>query len=135
MKTILETDYALVEYDEENYLVQIIWKKVKQLALENYQNALDQALNFQAENKEKVKFYLSDIRQQGVLSPAYRKWFQEVAIPRALENGLEAGAVIFEGNVFQKYYLNNIMNSTKKFGINFKFFNKREQAVEWFKTL
>ncbi len=135
METILNTEYALVEHYEEALLAQISWKKVKQLKLEDYQNALNKALDFQAENTEKVKFYLSDIRQQGILSPAYRKWFQEVAIPRALKNGLQAGAVIFEGNVFQKYYLNNIMNSTKKFGIKFKFFNKREDAIEWFKTL
>ena len=135
METILDTEYALVEYYGEDQLVQISWKKVKQLNIEDYQNALNKALDFQEENPEKVKFYLSDIRQQGVLSPAYRKWFQEVAIPRALKNGLQAGSVIFEGNIFQKYYLNNIMNSTKKFGIKFKFFNKREDAIEWFKTL
>jgi len=135
MKTILDTEYALVEYYEEALIVQITWKKVKQLSLEDYQNALNKALDYQEENTEKVKFYLSDIKLQGVLSPAYRKWFQEIAIPRALKNGLLAGAVIFEGNVFQKYYLNNIMNSTKKFGIKFKFFNKREDAIEWYKTL
>ena len=135
METILDTDYALVEFYEEDALVQIIWRKVNKLNLEDYQNALNKALEFQDNNKDKVKFYMSDIRQQGVLSPAYRKWFQDVAIPRALSYGLEAGAVLFEGNIFQKYYLNNIMNSTKKFGIKFKFFGKREEAISWFKTL
>ena len=135
METILDTDYALIEYFEEDALVQIIWRKVKKITLEEYQNTLDKALDFQEQNKDKVKFYLSDIRLQGVLSPAYRKWFQESALPRGVSNGLQAGAVIFEGNIFQKYYLNNIMNSTKKFGLKLKFFNKREDAITWYKSL
>lgn len=135
MESILDTDYALVEYYEEHQLVQIVWRKVSKISLEDYQNALNKALDFQEANVSTVKFYLSDIRLQGVLSPDYRKWFQEVAIPRALKNGLQGGSVIFEGNIFQKYYLNNIMNSTKKFGIKFKFFGERDQAIEWFKSL
>ncbi len=134
METILETDYALVEYFPTDQLVQIIWKKVKKISIEEYQNAFNHALDFQENNPEKVVHFLSDIRLQGVLSPAYRKWFQEIALPRAIKNKLKDGAVLFEGNIFQKYYLNNIMNSTKKFGIKFKFFSKREDALEWFKN-
>ena len=134
METILETDYALVEYSPTDLLVQIIWKKVKKISLEEYQNAFNSALDYQENNPGKVVHFLSDIRLQGVLSPAYRKWFQEVALSRAIKNKLKDGAVLFEDNIFQKYYLNNIMNSTKKFGINFKFFSKREDAIEWFKN-
>ena len=133
--TILDADYAKAMYHEEDSVVEIQWKKVKKMSIEEYKNALTLALDYQEQNPEKVKFYLSDIRDQGILSPDYRKWFQDDAVPRALKNGLQAGAVVFEGNVFKKYYLNNIMNTTKKFGIPFKFFGTREEAIEWFNTI
>jgi len=135
METIADLEYAHIKNYAEDKVVEIQWKSVTKLSLEEYQNALTLALDFQTENPNKVDFYLSDIREQKILSPDFRKWFQEVAIPRALKNNLKAGAVIFDGNVFKKYYLNNIMNSTKKFGIPFKFFNTREDAIIWLKSL
>jgi hypothetical protein len=132
---IFEADYADVIFHENDFVVEIKWKKVNKMSIEEYKNALTLALDYQEKHSGKVKFYLSDIRDQGILSPDYRKWFQEEAVPQALKNGLLAGAVIFEGNVFKKYYLNNIMNTTKKFGLPFKFFGSKQEAIEWFKTL
>ena len=133
MKTILETDYAVAEFYEEDELVQVTWKKISgKLPVEEYQKMFEVSLEFQAANKDKIKFFLSDIRLQAVLSPDYRKWFQEVAMPNAIKNGIVKAGVLFEGNVFQKYYLNNIMNTTKKFGVSMKFFGKREDAIKWF---
>ncbi len=133
MITIIQTDFALSQYFEEDKLVQITWKKVPKLSLEDYQMVIIKSLEFQEQHPGKVLNYLSDIRDQGILSPEYRKWFQDVAVPRAVKNGLKMGAVLFDGNVFQKYYLNNILNFTKTFGIKFKFFSKREEAIEFFR--
>ena len=135
MKTIENLEYAHIKHDEDNKFVEIQWKKVANMSLEEYQNALNIALDFQAKNPNTVDFYFSDIREQRILSPNYRKWFQEVAIKKALDNNLKAGVVIFDGNVFKKYYLNNIMGSTKNLGLPFKFFNTREDALIWLKSL
>jgi len=133
MITIIQTDFALSQYFEEDKLVQINWKKVPKLSLEDYQMVIIKSLEFQEQHPGKVLNFLSDIRDQGILSPEYRKWFQDVAVPRTVKNGLKMGAVLFDGNVFQKYYLNNILNFTKTFGIKFKFFSKREEAIEFFR--
>lgn len=134
MKTILETDYAIAEFFEEDELVQVTWKKISgKLPFEEYTKVFEESLKFQDKNKEKIKFFLSDIRQQSVLPPDYRKWFQENAMPKATENGIYRSGVLFEGNVFQKYYLNNILNTTKKFGVTMKFLSEREDALKWFK--
>ena len=136
MKTIADFDYAHIKHYEDEKIVEIQWKKgEKKMSIEEYQNALTISLDFQRDNPGEVNYYLSDIREQRILSPDYRKWFQEVALPRALDNKLKAGAVIFDGNIFKKYYLNNIMNSTKKFGMPFKFFSKEEDALDWFRSL
>jgi len=136
MKTIADFDYACIRHHEEEKIIEIKWKKGdKNITLEEYQSVIKFALNFKKDYPEAVKYYLSDIREQNILSPNYRKWFQEIALPEALDLKLEAACVIFDGNIFKKYYLNNIMNSTKKFGMPFKFFNTEIEAFDWFKSL
>ena len=136
MKILANLHYALIEHEKADKIVEIQWKKGdKSMSLQEYQDTLNLALDYQQKNAEEVKYYLSDIRDQRILSPDYRKWFQEIALPKALDNNLEAAAVIFDGNVFKRYYLNNIMNSTKKFGMPFKFFSNKEDALNWFNTL
>ena len=55
-------------------------------------------------------------------------------IPKGIDVGLKRAGVIFDGNVFKKYYLNMIIKVTNKFGLPLKIFNKQEEAIEWFKS-
>ena len=71
--------------------------------------------------------FLSDIREQAVISPEDRKWFENEAMPKAVAKGLNAAAVVFNGNVFKKYYLNIILQATNKFGLPMNVFTKRNQ--------
>ena len=109
---ILDTDYAEVSHESEFKLGKI----------------REYAKNHEAQN------FLSDIREQSVVSPENRKWFEEIMIPQAIDVGLKRAAVIFDGNVFKKYYLNMIIKVTNKFGLPLKIFNSEEEAIEWFKS-
>lgn len=60
-----------------------------------------------------TRYFMSDIRNQGIVGPEDRKWFEEVAIPKAIEQGVRKVGIIFDGNVFKEYYLNNIMTRLK----------------------
>ena len=119
--------YAMGIYFPDKLLVYINWKGRQNS--EQYRETLQKALDLELEHK--VKFYISDVRNQRLVSPEDRKWFQEVAMPTAIERGLEKAAVIFAGNVFKKYYLNNIFNASKKFGLPLKFFYSKEEAENW----
>jgi len=129
LKRILIFDYADVFYCDKVYLLKIKWKPYKNLTIAQYQDVFTKSLDFHEKNK--VLYFLSDISEQGILSPEFRKWFQNEAMPKAISNGLKKAAVIFCGNVFKKYYLNNILDTTKKFGITFKFFGEEKEATEW----
>jgi hypothetical protein len=127
---ILNTDYAEVSHDSELKLGKIQWKR--KTSLEEYQYAFITLVEY-AKNHEAQNF-LSDIREQSVVSPENRKWFEEVMIPQAIDVGLKRAAVIFDGNVFKKYYLNMIIKVTNKFGLPLKIFNSEDEAIEWFKS-
>ncbi len=130
MKQILQDkDYAEISYDRELKLGKIVWKR--KASTEEYQYAFMVLLEYAKENP--TDNFLSDIRNQGVVSPENRKWFETEMLPAAIEGGLKRAAVVFDGNVFKKYYINMIIKVSNKFGMPLKMFNSEEEAIEWFK--
>ena len=130
MKEVLkDTDYAEISYDKELKMGKIVWKR--KTTTEEYQYAfmllLEHAKNNPSDN------FLSDIRNQSVVSPENRKWFETEMLPAAIEQGLKRAAVVFDGNIFKKYYINMIIKVSKKFGMPLKMFNSEAEAIEWFK--
>lgn len=131
MQTIFENDIAKSVYDDTHQLIMITWK-AKSFTFQEYKEPFEVSLDYQEKNKLIVVNFLSDVREQTVVPPHFRKWFQEVAINRAISQGLKRAAVIMSGNVFKKYYLNNIFNTTKKFGLPLKAFSSIGGAYKWF---
>jgi hypothetical protein len=130
METILENDFARLTYDEDLKVLTITWKD-KKLTFEEYQKPFKVALEFMT--KKPVENYISDIRDQGIISPEFRKWLQEVAMPEAAKAGLKRVVGVANVNIFKQYYINNVFQSAKKFGIPFKMFNNIEDAKKWFR--
>jgi hypothetical protein len=123
----LDEEYALGIYEPDKLLVKIIWRGGQ--SSDEYRHVFMKALEIATERNG--RFFLSDVRKQRVVGPADRKWFQEYALMKAVEGGLLKAAVVFEGNVFKKYYLNNILDTSKKFGLPLKFYYSVEEAEEW----
>lgn len=124
---ILDTNYATVTFDEDKSLGKIEWKG--KCTSEQYQGAFLSLLDLQ--KTKKISRYISDIRNQSIISPTDRKWFENEALPRAIEQGLKAAAVVFDGNAFKKYYINVILSATNKFGMPMKVFSELEEAENW----
>lgn len=131
MKKILkEYPFALISYDEEQSMGMIEWKG--KCSSEEYRSTFLYLLEYQ--KKLGLIRYMSDIREQAVISPEDRKWFENEALPKAIEQGLKAAAVVFSGNVFKKYYVNVILQSTNRFGLPMKMFDTPEPAISWLLT-
>ena len=129
-KSILNNDYAEISYDSELKLGKIVWKR--KTSMEEYQHAFITLLeDIKVHGTEN---FLSDIRNQSVVSPEARKWFEAEMIPNAIKFGVKRAAVIFDGSVFKKYYLNMILQATNKFGLPLKMFGTEEEALAWFKS-
>lgn len=128
-KVLLDTDYAEISHDAELNLGKVVWKR--KTSIEEYQHAFITLLEYSKSNK--TDNFLSDIRNQSVVSPENRKWFEQEMLPRAIDAGLKRAGVIFDGNVFKKYYINMIIKVSNKFGLPLKVFNTEQEAIEWFK--
>lgn len=131
-EVIQEEPYAKVYLYGEMKLMFIEWGH--KVTFNEYQQTFKNALAYGKDNREKVKLFLSDISKRNIVSPEERKWFEEVALPEAVNYGLERGAVVFDGNPFKKYYLNNIYMRTKMYKLPYKFFTSKEKAIGWLKS-
>ena len=124
---LIDTVYARVTVNIDQKLGEIEWKGP--CSLEQYQECFSVLLDYQSRNT--VKYFLSDIRNQGIMNPNNRQWFESVALPQAIRQGLLRSAVVSEDNIFKRYYVNLILHSTNKMGLPLRIFDSREQAIEW----
>lgn len=127
-KELLIKPYVRVTYDSERCLGKVIWMgNPKQ---EEYKEPFEVVLDW-AKKGNKVTRFLSDTRNQGVVSPDNRKWFENKMIPAAMKAGLKRSAAITAGNAFKRYYLNMILSAFNKFDMPFKVCSDEESAIEF----
>lgn len=126
---LLDSEVAKVSVDEALNLGIIEWKN--KVTPETYASAFQSLLDF-AENKRNIYYFLSDIRNQGIVGPENRKWFETVALPKAISLGLKKAATIMDGNIFKKYYINMILSVSSKFDLPLKVVSSKEEAFDFF---
>ena len=130
METIFKTEYAELSFEDDLKVLTITWAN-KKTPFEEYQKPFNIALEYMLKNR--VDNYISDIRNQGIIAPHFRKWLQETALPEAAKAGLKRIVGVSNVNIFKQYYINNVFQSAKKFGIPFKMYNTLDEAKKWFR--
>ncbi|MCG8699489.1 MAG: hypothetical protein MI922_15640 [Bacteroidales bacterium] len=114
-------------YDAETKIMFFQWKR--RTLGDPYRNAFMKGIEHGKTHP--TKYFMSDITHQGIVGPNDRKWFEEVAVPGAVKSGVIKVGIIFDGNVFKQYYINNIMLRFKKKAVPMKFFRSKEAAIDW----
>ena len=132
---LYDREFYAIFFTEKYQCIEIHWKNGL-VASDDYRQAFIEAYNYFVENKEEknIKYFLSDIRQQGVISPEDRKWFQQEMVPKVDAEGLRRAAVVF-GNKdpFKRYYINTIMRwVNRNYTMKMKAFKSEEDAYKWF---
>lgn len=75
--------------------------------------------------------FLSDTRDQGIVNPENRKWFEKEMVPTAIKAGLKRVAVITNGNAFKRYYLIMILSAVNKLNVPFRIFSEEQEAIDF----
>jgi hypothetical protein len=125
--TVFKAPYATVTYTPEKRMMILTWTGSPNK--EEYQKPFLTMLEYG--KKFPVDSMLSDITNQGVISPDNRKWFEKEMMPRAVQAGLKRGAIVTSGNAFKLYYINLILAAVNKFPITTKLFNNQHDAFTW----
>jgi len=129
---VFNENFARITYHPSHKMIKVVWNGA--FSKEQYQSALEIALEYQKKEGVSIENYLSNIVSQGIVNPESRKWFEQVAIPRATKQGLRRAAVVFDGNIFKKYYLNLILQASNAYKLPLKFFNSEIDAIKWFNS-
>ncbi len=126
---IFKDEIVETTYFPEIFLVENKWLKKVAFQQDLYRSTFMRVIDFAKENR--VDFFLSDIRNQGVVPTSEKNWFKDVILPLAVEVGIKYGAVITTGNVFKTYYMNTIIKVGNVFDLPIKLFTDRDKAVAW----
>jgi hypothetical protein len=129
MAELLKKDYVTVSFEEEIKALYVMWGGSGYTS-EQYKEVWGICIAYGENNK--VDYFLSDITNQKVVNPDDRKWFEEVALPRAVKTGIKKGATIVGANPFTRFYINNIMKKIGGTSLPFKAFKNKEEAFKWF---
>jgi hypothetical protein len=124
---VFAAPYATATYHPEKRLIVLIWDGNPNG--DEYKKPFMAMIEFGKRNP--VDGMLSDISNQGIISPENRKWFEKEMMPQAVGAGLKQAAIVTNGNAFKMYYINIILSAVNKFPITTKLFNKREEAFAW----
>ena len=124
---LLNTDYVEVIYHNDLNIGEVIWKR--STTLQEYKSVFDVLLKYS--EKREVPYFLSDITNQGITTPEKRQWFEKEMLPKAINRGLKKSAVVTDASIFKKYYLNVLLKTTAKFGLELKLFGTRDEAIMW----
>ena len=127
---IFNESFARITFHSNEKMVKVVWNGT--FSKEQYQMTIESCLDYQLKENSPIENFLSNILNQGIVNPESRKWFEQVAMPRAVKQGLKRAAVVFDGNVFKKYYLNMILQATNIYKLPLKFFSTEEDAIKWF---
>jgi hypothetical protein len=127
---VFTATYASASYYPEKRLIVLIWNGNPNV--DEYKKPFMAMIEFG--KKKPVDGMLSDISNQGIISPENRKWFEKEMMPQAVAAGLKHAAIVTNGNAFKMYYINIILSAVNKFPITTKLFNKRDDAFTWLAT-
>jgi hypothetical protein len=125
---IYEKDHATVTYYPTKQMIGVKWDG--NVSVDQYRETFMSALEH-AKKGFPVKRFYSDTREQGVVGPENRKWFENEMLPKAIEAGLERAGAISSANVFKRYYLNMLLKSVGKFNLPFKLCGSEEEVIEF----
>lgn len=120
--------FAKVDFYAKTKHIELVWK-TKAVRSEDYRQVFLDILEFTKNND--FSFFLTDIRNLGVVSPNDRKWLQQIAFKQAVEQGLTKAAVILEGNPFKTYHMNILLKFVTTAGMKMKVFTNYDKAKNW----
>jgi len=127
MTLLFNHEKAVLRYNRETNAFELIWKKQADEA--SYKMLFLKGL--EAFKETGATAWLSDIRNEGIISPDLSNWLQENIFPKAIENGLKKIAVVMDSDIFKEFYADSIKKHTK--GDMMRYFHSVEAANEWLK--
>lgn len=127
-KVLSETNFALLTLHEEKFILELTWKKHS--PPEIYKETIMKAMEI-ASHKV-VKYFLSDIRKEGVVPVGNLRWLNENIISKAVDLGVKKVAIVLNEDLFSNIYAELLEKNLAENNIILKIFSDKKDAYKWF---
>jgi signal transduction histidine kinase len=125
-----ESEYGIIHYNARTNVMGISWKK--QVTSEAYRALFIKCL--ETLRTYNTPYWISDLRKQGIISPADQKWMLSEIFVSALGNGLRLVAAVYDPQQHNEDYRTRIQAACQKAGIEIVFFTSGKEAEAWIET-
>ena len=125
--TIYKTKTVKATYSSKEKLVYLCWNS--ETNTEEYRQIFQSLINFIQNNK--VRFVISDIRKEGLVSIDDLKWLEEEIFKKYLHLGVEKIALINEDTIFSNVYAETIKRKLTDSSIKVRLFDSLTTAKAW----
>ncbi len=125
--TIYQTKTVSATYSTEEKLVCLCW--TSEANTEEYRQIFQFLIDFT--QKSRVRFVISDIRKEGLVSIDNLKWLEEEILTKAILMGIEKIAIINEDTIFSNVYAENIERKLRDSIIKVQLFDDLATAKTW----
>lgn len=126
-KIIYDSDLVTVNYFSEEKLIKVHWNNETDSF--EYRKMFQSIVEF-AQDK-KVKYIISDIRREGLVSVDDVKWLEEEVLKKAIKFGVEKIALICDENIFAGVYADTVKRKLLKSPIKVQLFSDLASAKIW----
>ena len=116
---------------EEDLNILTIKQSSKKPSLDEYQKPFKTALDFM--HDKPVGDYISDIREQAIVTTDFKKWLQEARMSEAGDADMKRNAGAANIYFFNRYCIHHVSQSDKKSGLPLKMVYTIEEAKSWFR--
>jgi hypothetical protein len=125
---IYNSEFVDLTYSKSDLLVELIWKQ--NTNSEEFRTIYSFAVNFATKNK--VQYFLSDMRNEGVVSLEDVKWLTKEVIAKAQDFGIKKIALVNEDDmIFSTIYAESVKKKLEKSAIHVQIFNDPISARSW----
>lgn len=126
----LETSYVIVEWDDDNKIVRIVWRDFAEG--ETYRRPLEAAADLLA-SKSACRL-LADTRKMAVVNPEDQAWVNNIWVPRVYRAGLKYTALLVPKSAVAKMSMDRMMTKAgPPIGGETRYFDDVAKAVQWLK--
>jgi hypothetical protein len=127
LNILYESDIVSMGYHPDDKLIEMVWKKNSNS--EEYRRMFGVMIKFSEKNK--IRFFLSDMRQEGLVKLDDVRWLSKEVLKRAIEHKVERIALVVEDTIFSSVYTDVLKKKLEKSPIKIRVFNDINNAKAW----
>jgi hypothetical protein len=124
---LFESDTISLNFFKTERLLELVWKKNPTSA--EFRDIYTSAIQFAQKNK--ISFFLSDMRNEGLIDMKNLKWLEKEIIPAAIKIGIKKIAMVSEDTFYSTLYAEMLKKKLENSTIQVRIHSDKTEAKAW----